>query len=103
MSALVCVLGSIAAEMNLQMDVDRAAHVPARVEGGEFHHTLLIGDLDAAQKPRCIHLAGFPSPWLAHTRAESLRPGRWARWAIATAGSGTGSALESVRVSGREA
>ena len=45
------------AQMDLQVDVYRAAVIPTRIERGEFNDALLISDLHAAQEARAIDMA----------------------------------------------
>src|SRR5579862_3864609 len=50
-------VGNVAIQMNFEMNMDRAALVPAWVKGAEFDQPLRIAHLDAAEKTRRIGLA----------------------------------------------
>jgi hypothetical protein len=81
----------LAADVNAQMNVNVAAHVPARIDRGELDDALLVAELDTSQEIGLVYSA---RPRTARRTSSECgaagrraKPIRWAtrRWAWGTA------------------
>jgi len=79
----------VIAEVNLEMNMNRAARIPARIKRSEFNPATVIGDLHSAQKAARVQMSWTwrprPIGWPEAARVESrplfvrARPARPAR------------------------